>query len=94
MRRPNRIEAKLDALLDGKEVLVRPASLDRFYKTPKSAKDQWFEEGREEILYLIACKIREDQKKKFPQKNPGGLKVKPLGRQKEQRIKKVAKNLH
>ena len=41
MRRLNRIETKLDALLDGREVLVRPASLDRFNKVPKSAKVQW-----------------------------------------------------
>ena len=66
MRRLNRIEAKLDALLDGKEVLVRPESLDRFNKIPTSAKDQWREETREEILYLIGCKIREDEKKKSP----------------------------
>ena len=41
VRHLNRIKEKLDALLDGKEVLVRPASLDRLNKSPKSASDQW-----------------------------------------------------
>ena len=40
VRRLNRIEAKLDAMLNVKEVLVRPASLVRFNKGPKTAKDQ------------------------------------------------------
>ena len=40
VRHLNRIKAKLDALLDGKEVLVRPASLDRLNKSLKSASDQ------------------------------------------------------
>ena len=63
VRHLNRIKAKLDALLDGKEVLVRPASLDRLNKSLKSASAQWQEEMFEEMRYLSACKIREDEKK-------------------------------
>jgi hypothetical protein len=62
MRRLNRIEAKLDALLDGKEVLVRPASLDRLNESPKNASEQWYEETLEEMRYLIAWRKREKEK--------------------------------
>ena len=61
-RRLNRIEAKLDALLDGKEVLVRPASLDRLKEIPKSKSDQWYEEMEEEMRYLMAWSKREKEK--------------------------------
>ena len=61
-RRLNRIEAKLDALLDGKEVLVRPASLDRLKEIPKSKSDQWYQQMEEEMRYLIAWRKREKEK--------------------------------
>ena len=61
-RRLNRIEAKLDALLDGKEVLVRPASLDRLKEIPKSKSDQWYQQMEEEMRYLIAWRKRKKEK--------------------------------
>ena len=61
-RRLNRIEAKLDALLDGKEVLVRPASLDRLKEIPKSKSDQWYQQMEEEMRYLMAWSKREKEK--------------------------------
>ena len=61
-RRLDRIEAKLDALLEDKEVLVRPASLDRLKEIPKSKSDQWYEETLEEMRYLIAWRKREKEK--------------------------------
>lgn len=32
--------------------IARPKSMDRFAK-PRSAKDQWLDERRQEIMYLI-----------------------------------------